>query len=128
MWTARLDCGPALPIWAALRSLGRIGVAELVDRHCTLASRIANGLHAAGYEVLNRVMLNQVLVRAASDVQTVAIRQAAQASGKVWFGPTVWQGRPAFRISVSSWRTEVSHADQLIHQLAALRQGPIPMG
>lgn len=117
-----------IPIWAALRSLGRTGVAELVDRHCALASRIADGLRAAGYEVLNRVLLNQVLVRAASDEQTVAIRQAAQASGKVWFGPTVWQGRAAFRISVSSWRTEEGHADQLILQLAALRRDPIPSG
>jgi glutamate/tyrosine decarboxylase-like PLP-dependent enzyme len=117
-----------IPIWAALRSLGRTGVAELVDRHCALASRIADGLRAAGYEVLNRVLLNQVLVRAASDEQTVAIRQAAQASGKVWFGPTIWQGRSAFRISVSSWRTEEGHADQLIQQLAALRQDPIPSG
>jgi len=111
-----------IPIWAALRSLGRAGVAEMVDRHCALATRIADGLRAAGYEVLNRVLLNQVLVRATTDAVTVAIRQAAQASGKVWFGPTVWQGRPAFRISVSSWRTEEIHADQLIQQLAALRQ------
>lgn len=109
-----------IPIWAALRSLGRQGVAELVDRHCALANRIADGLRAAGYEVLNRVLLNQVLVRAATDAETVAIRQAAQASGKVWFGPTVWQGRPAFRISVSSWRTEEVHADQLIQQLKEL--------
>jgi len=111
-----------IPIWAALRSLGRSGVAELVDRHCALARRIADGLRAAGYEVLNRVLLNQVLVRATTDAETVAIRQAAQASGKVWFGPTVWQGRPAFRISVSSWRTEEVHVDQLIQQLAALRR------
>ncbi|HEY1744269.1 MAG TPA: pyridoxal-dependent decarboxylase, partial [Granulicella sp.] len=109
-----------IPIWAALRSLGRNGVAAMVDRHCALASRIADGLRAAGYEVLNRVPLNQVLVRAATDAETVAIRQAAQNSGKVWFGPTVWQGRPAFRISVSSWRTEEVHVDQLVQQLAAL--------
>lgn len=113
-----------IPIWAALRSLGRTGVAELVDRHCALAGRIADGLRAAGYEVLNRVLLNQVLVRAATDEQTIAIRQAAQASGKIWFGPTVWQGRPAFRISVSSWRTEEVHIDQLIHLLASLRPHP----
>ena len=111
-----------IPIWAALRSLGRKGVAEMVDRHCALASRIADGLRAAGYDVLNRVLLNQVLVRATTDAETVAIRQAAQDSGKVWFGPTVWQGRPAFRISVSSWRTEEVHVDQLVRQLAALRQ------
>jgi len=109
-----------IPIWAALRALGRSGIAEMVDRHCAQARRIGDGLRAAGYEVMNRVVLNQVLVRAATDAETVAIRQAAQASGKVWFGPTVWQGRPAFRISVSSWRTEDVHVDLLVQQLAEL--------
>jgi glutamate/tyrosine decarboxylase-like PLP-dependent enzyme len=109
-----------IPIWAALRALGRAGVAAMVDRHCAQAGRVAEGLRAAGYEVLNRVLLNQVLVRARTDAETVAIRLAAQESGKVWFGPTVWQGRPAFRISVSSWRTEEVHVDLLVQQLAAL--------
>ncbi|WP_321869243.1 pyridoxal phosphate-dependent decarboxylase family protein [Burkholderia ubonensis] len=109
-----------IPIWAALRSLGRDGVAAMIDRHCALASRVATGLRAAGYDVLSRVVLNQVLVRAATDAQTVAIREAAQASGEVWFGPTVWQGRPAFRISVSSWRTEEAHVDRLVDLLAGL--------
>jgi glutamate/tyrosine decarboxylase-like PLP-dependent enzyme len=109
-----------IPIWAALRALGRQGLAAMVERHCALASRIANGLRAAGYEVLNRVVLNQVLVRAATDEQTVAVRRAAQASGEVWFGPTVWQGRPAFRISVSSFRTREEHADRLVEILGSL--------
>jgi len=109
-----------IPIWAALLALGRNGIAEMVDRHCALASRIADGLRTAGYEVLNRVLLNQVLVRAATDADTVAIRQAAQSSGEVWFGPTVWQGRAAFRISVSSWRTKEVHVDLLVQHLAAL--------
>ncbi|WP_454829287.1 pyridoxal phosphate-dependent decarboxylase family protein [Paraburkholderia xenovorans] len=109
-----------IPIWAALRSLGRSGVQEMVDRHCAQASRIAEGLRAAGFEVVNRVVLNQVLVRANTDAQTVAIREAAQASGETWFGQTVWQGRPAFRISVSSWRTEDTHVDQLVALLARL--------
>ncbi|KVT76025.1 pyridoxal-dependent decarboxylase [Burkholderia ubonensis] len=109
-----------IPIWAALRALGRDGVAAMIDRHCALASRVATGLRAAGYDVLSRVVLNQVLVRAATDAQTVAIREAAQASGDVWFGPTVWQGRPAFRISVSSWRTEEAHVDRLVDLLAGL--------
>ncbi|OJA84613.1 pyridoxal-dependent decarboxylase [Burkholderia ubonensis] len=109
-----------IPIWAALRALGRDGVAAMIDRHCALASRVATGLRAAGYEVLSRVVLNQVLVRAATDAQTVAIREAAQASGEVWFGPTVWQGRPALRISVSSWRTEEAHVDRLVDLLAGL--------
>ncbi|KVN88548.1 pyridoxal phosphate-dependent decarboxylase family protein [Burkholderia ubonensis] len=109
-----------IPIWAALRALGRDGVAAMIDRHCALASRVATGLRAAGYDVLSRVVLNQVLVRAATDAQTVAIREAAQASGEVWFGTTVWQGRPAFRISVSSWRTEEAHVDRLVDLLAGL--------
>ncbi|KVX25731.1 pyridoxal-dependent decarboxylase [Burkholderia ubonensis] len=109
-----------IPIWAALRALGRDGVAAMIDRHCALASRVATGLRAAGYDVLSRVVLNQVLVRAATDAQTVAIREAAQASGEVWFGPTVWRGRPAFRISVSSWRTEEAHVDRLVDLLAGL--------
>lgn len=109
-----------IPVWAALRALGRSGLAAMVERHCAQASRIADGLRAAGFDVLNRVVLNQVIVRAATDEQTIAIRQAAQASGEVWFGPTVWQGRPAFRISVSSWRTRDEHADRLVQLLAAL--------
>lgn len=111
-----------LPVWAALRSLGRTGVAAMVERHCALAARIGEGLREAGYEVLNRVVLNQVLVRAQSDAQTVAIREAAQASGEVWFGATLWQGRPAFRISVSSWRTQETHVERLIALLAELRE------
>jgi glutamate/tyrosine decarboxylase-like PLP-dependent enzyme len=107
-------------IWAALRSLGRTGVAEMVDRHCALARHIADGLRTAGFQVLNRVPLNQVLVRAAADDETAAILHAAQNSGEFWFGPTVWQGKPAFRISVSSWRTEKCHADHLIQQLTTL--------
>ncbi|WP_322044913.1 pyridoxal phosphate-dependent decarboxylase family protein [Paraburkholderia sp. J67] len=113
-----------LPVWAALRTLGRAGVAEMVERHCALAARIGQGLRDEGYEVLNRVVLNQVLVRAQSDAQTVAIREAAQACGEVWFGATVWQGRPAFRISVSSWRTQEAHVDRLIALLAALHAQP----
>jgi len=109
-----------IPVWAALRSLGRAGVAGMVDRHCALAMRIAEGLRAAGYEVLNRVVINQVLVRAGTDAETMAICEAAQASGEVWFGSTVWQGQPAFRISVSSWRTQDEHADHLVQLLAAL--------
>jgi glutamate/tyrosine decarboxylase-like PLP-dependent enzyme len=103
-----------IAIWAALKGLGRDGVRDMIDRHCALARRIADGARAAGFEVLNRVVLNQVLVRAASDAQTRAVMDYVQASGKAWFGPAVWQGRPAFRISVSSWRTEEVHADALV--------------
>jgi threonine aldolase len=96
-------------------------VATMVERHCAQAARVADGLRAAGYDVLNRVVLNQVLVRAGTDDETAAILAAAQASGDVWFGATVWQGRPAFRISVSSWRTEDAHIDRLVALLTELR-------
>ncbi|CAB3975119.1 pyridoxal-dependent decarboxylase [Burkholderia cenocepacia] len=110
-----------IPVWAALRSLGRAGVATMVEQHCAQAARVADGLRAAGYDVLNRVVLNQVLVRAGTDDETAAILAAAQASGDVWFGTTVWQGRPAFRISVSSWRTDDAHIDRLVALLTELR-------
>lgn len=103
-------------IWAALASLGRDGLRELIDRHLRQAGHLAERLRDAGYQVLNRVVLNQVLVRADNDEQTLAIRLAAQESGDVWFGPTQWQGRPAFRLSLSSWRT----TDADIERLAAL--------
>lgn len=109
-----------IPIWAALRTLGRDGVADMVDQHRKQATRVASALRDVGYEVLNRVVLNQILVRADSDERTVAILEAAQNSGKVWFGPTVWQGRPAFRISISSFRTKDEHIERLVRILTEL--------
>ncbi len=111
-----------IPIWAALRTLGRQGVAEMVTRHHLQAQRIGAALREEGFEVLNRVVLNQVLVRGVDDAATHSILQQVQDSGTSWFGGSVWQGRPAFRISLSSFRTEDRHVDQLI---ALLRQiGP----
>lgn len=110
-----------VPIWAALRALGRDGVAAMIDRHVAQAQHLARRLAGAGYEVLNRVPINQVLVRAATDADTVRIREAVQASGEAWFGGTIWEGRPAFRLSVSSWRTEDADIDRLADQLIALR-------
>ena len=92
-------------VWAALRTLGRLGVDEMVTRHCRQARRLAAGLRQHGITVLNRVVLNQVLARCDSDEHTVALMKACQSSGDVWFGPGLWQGRPVFRLSVSSWRT-----------------------
>jgi glutamate/tyrosine decarboxylase-like PLP-dependent enzyme len=103
-----------IPVWAALRSLGRQGVAELVERHCAQARRIGEGLAQAGFEVLNTVTLNQVLFRCATDAHTLAVRNAVQASGEAWFGGTLWQGRPAMRISVSSWRTRDEDVEALL--------------
>lgn len=110
-----------VPIWAALASLGRDGLRALIDRHLRQATHLAERLRGAGYQVLNRVVLNQVLVRADSDEQTLAIRLAAQATGEVWFGPTLWQGRPAFRLSVSSWRTTDADIERLADLLITLK-------
>ena len=110
-----------VPIWAALRSLGREGVAAMIDRHCDQAARLGERLRAGGFDVLNDVAINQVLVRAGSDAATDAIRERVAASGSFWFGPTVLQGRPAFRLSVSSWRTQDADIEALADALIAAR-------
>jgi len=92
-------------IWAALRSLGRTGVSELVARCCRHAARFAEGLAEAGYEILNDVVLNQVLVSFGDDRTTCRIIEEIQRDGTCWCGVTVWQGRTAMRISVCSWAT-----------------------
>jgi glutamate/tyrosine decarboxylase-like PLP-dependent enzyme len=92
-------------IWAALRSLGRSGLSDLVERTCRHASRFAQGLAAAGHRVLNEVALNQVLVSFGSPEVTRAAIAALQEDGTCWCGETVWQGQTAMRISVSSWAT-----------------------
>lgn len=110
-----------IPVWAALRTLGRVGVAAMIERHHAQARRIGAELARLGYEVLNRVVLNQVLFRCETDAQTQALRSAVQASGETWFGGTTWQGRPALRISVSSWRTRDEDVEALVQLLASLR-------
>ncbi len=92
-------------VWAVLRTLGRRGVADLVAATCDYAQAMAAHLRRAGLEVLNDVVLNQVLVRAATDELTLALVAAVQQDGTCWCGPTAWQRRPAMRISVSGWAT-----------------------
>ncbi|MDE3229029.1 MAG: aspartate aminotransferase family protein, partial [Chloroflexota bacterium] len=92
-------------VWAALRSLGRAGVADLVEQTCRQARRFADGLRAAGYAVLNEVDLNQALIAFGDDERTRRVIAGIQRDGTCWAGGTVWQGRAALRISVSSWRT-----------------------
>jgi glutamate/tyrosine decarboxylase-like PLP-dependent enzyme len=104
-------------IWAALRSLGRSGVADLVDRCCRHATRFAQGLRAAGYEILNDVVLNQALVSFGDDEVTRRVIEAIHADGTCWFGGTVWQGRAAMRISVSSWATTDEDVERSLHAL-----------
>ncbi len=109
-------------VWAALRSLGREGLADLIERCCRHAARFAEGLAAAGYEVLNQVELNQVLVSFGDAARTQRVIQAVQQAGACWMGSTIWQGRTAMRISVSSAATteaDVELSLQSIVQTAA---------
>lgn len=93
-------------VYAALRSLGRQGVADLVDRCCDLAEEFAEGiLQLPGCTVLNEVVSNQVLFRFEDDDTTLAALDAVQRSGEAWMGGTRWEERAAIRIAVSNWRT-----------------------
>jgi glutamate/tyrosine decarboxylase-like PLP-dependent enzyme len=94
-----------IEVWAALASLGKKGLADLVARCCRHARRFAEGLSAAGFEILNEVSLNQVLVSFGDDARTDEVVAAVQAEGTCWAGWTTWHGRRAMRISVSSWAT-----------------------
>jgi glutamate/tyrosine decarboxylase-like PLP-dependent enzyme len=95
----------AVEIWATLRFLGMDGVIDLIERTCGHAVRFAEGLRAAGYEILNDVVLNQVLVSFGDDSVTDSVIREIQEEGTCWCGGTVWKGRKAMRISVSSWAT-----------------------
>lgn len=95
----------AVDVWAALRSLGRAGMADLVERTCRFAARFAEGFTKAGYEILNEVVINQVLVSFGDDETTRRVVAAIQEEGTCWCSGTTWQGRAAMRISVSSWAT-----------------------
>jgi glutamate/tyrosine decarboxylase-like PLP-dependent enzyme len=93
-------------VYAALRSLGRQGVADLVERCCANARLFAAAIaELEGCEVLNEVVLNQVLFRFADNRTTSAVLAHVQASGEVWMGGTTWDDRFAIRLSVSNWRT-----------------------
>ncbi len=95
----------AIELWAALKSLGRTGLADLIERTCRYAQRFAAGLREAGYNILNDVVINQVLVSFGAPEQTREVMRRVQEDGTCWCGGTVWQGRAAMRISVSCWAT-----------------------
>jgi len=101
-------------VYAALKSLGRSGLAELIEGNCARARQFAERMTAEdGIAVLNEVVLNQVLVRFADDdAATNAVIAAVQADGTAWFGGTVWQGKGAMRVSVSNWRTREADIDR----------------
>jgi glutamate/tyrosine decarboxylase-like PLP-dependent enzyme len=111
-------------IWAALRSLGRTGVAEMIERTCAHARRFAEGLRAAGCAILNDVVLNQVLVSFGDAETTLRVIDRIQREGACWCGPTNWQGRVAMRISVTCWATTDDDVERsLAAMLRAWREG-----
>lgn len=104
-------------IWAALLSLGKSGVIDLVERCCRFARLFASRLSEAGFEILNDVVLNQVLVSFGGDETTRAVVQAVQREGTCWCGASFWQGRAAMRISVSSWATTEEDVERSIEAI-----------
>jgi glutamate/tyrosine decarboxylase-like PLP-dependent enzyme len=110
----------AVEVWAALRSLGKRGLAEMIDRTCRHAQTFAAGLKAAGYAVLNDVVLNQTLVSFGDDEKTRKVIGSVQNDGTCWCGGTVWHGRAAMRISVSSWATTDDDVQQSIDAIVRI--------
>ena len=109
-------------LWAAMKSLGRSGLRELIERTCAHAQRFAAALRAAGFDVLNEVVINQVLVSFGPPEVTREVIRRVQEDGTCWCGGTVWQGKTAMRISVSSWATteaDVERSLEAIIRIAA---------
>ena len=108
-----------LEVYAALRSLGRSGLAEMIERGCAQARRFAEGLRAAGFEVLNEVALNQVVVSFGDGRRTADVIERIQQAGVCWCGPTHWRGRDAMRISVSCWATTDADVERSLESILA---------
>jgi glutamate/tyrosine decarboxylase-like PLP-dependent enzyme len=106
-------------IWAALKSLGSSGMAELIDRNCRFARRFAEALRAGGCAILNDVVLNQVLVAFGDDARTRQVVERVQGDGTCWCGSTEWHGRTAMRISVSSWATTEEDVERSVVAILA---------
>lgn len=111
-----------IPIWAVLKTLGRQGVSDMVERHCRQAKMLAKGIDGKnGIQVINNVVLNQVLCTTNGDETPADFTARMNATGKVWFGTSVWRGKPAFRLSVSNWRTTDSDIERAISILTQKR-------
>ncbi|HVO99571.1 MAG TPA: aminotransferase class V-fold PLP-dependent enzyme [Bryobacteraceae bacterium] len=111
-----------IEIWAALKSLGRKGLAEMIERNCRLASRFAGGLRNSGFEVLNDVALNQVMVSFGDAEKTQRVIAEIQREGTCWCGGTEWHGHTAMRISVSNWSTTDEDVDRSLAAIVRLAQ------
>jgi glutamate/tyrosine decarboxylase-like PLP-dependent enzyme len=110
-----------IEVWAALRSLGKGGLAKLIESNCENAALFTKKLSSAGFKILNDVVLNQVLVSFGSTETTRRVIQRVREDGTCWCGGTEWQGKAAMRISVSSWRTtkkDIEESAKIIIKIA----------
>ena len=114
-----------IEVWAALLSLGREGLRDLLERTCGHARRFAAGLQADGHAILNDVVLNQVLVSFGAPERTRRVIDDVQRGGELWCSGTVWQGHTAMRISVSSWATTAADVER---SLAGIRAAVARVG
>lgn len=112
----------AVGLWATLRYLGRQGVAELMDGLCERATQFGTELQAAGFHVLNDVVFNQVLVTCDTPAETEATLLYIQQSGECWCGGTMWNGKPAIRISVCSWATTEEDVNRSVQAFIEARE------
>jgi len=111
-------------VWAALKSLGRSGTVEMIERCCRHARRFSEGLRSAGYEILNDVVLNQVLVSFGDADRTTSVVSGIQSDGTCWCGGTVWQGRTAMRISVCGWSTTDTDVEKSLRAMIKVAARP----
>jgi len=109
-----------LDIYAVLHHLGRSGVEELVDRCCACARQFASAFTDAGYDVMNEIVMNQVVINFGSDEINLAILDAVQKEGSCWVGQTIWKGVTAMRISVSNWQTNAKDVEKSLAVILAI--------
>ncbi|MEU4193586.1 pyridoxal-dependent decarboxylase [Kribbella sp. NPDC026611] len=115
-----------IPVYAAIRALGREGIADIVDRGHAMAQRFKDKLTSHGVEVLNDVVLNQVLVRFGNDARTRDVVKAVQQEGTCWMSGTTWQGKAAMRISVSNWTTDEDDVDRSVAAILKILESRDP--
>lgn len=114
--------GRGIDAWAAMLSLGKSGLIDLFERTCDHAQTFAAALKSCGFEIIHEVVLNQVMVRFGDDQHTQKVIQAVQQEGTMWAGSTVWKGRTAMRISVSSWATTADDVERSIDAITRAAQ------
>jgi glutamate/tyrosine decarboxylase-like PLP-dependent enzyme len=115
----------AVELWAGLKSLGRSGLCSLVERTCAFAQKFAERLREAKFEILNDVVINQVLVSFGNPEQTREVIRQVQEEGTCWCGGTIWQGKTAMRISVSSWATTEADIDRSLAAIIRIARGVV---